>query len=202
MTRLRQEKSERRETKKIRHGTFTFDCVDCIIDQSNDRHYGGLLREKRRYVLKYSHPKWKMPFLVLAPSLLWYAHVAVLSAECIPSLPLAKSRLLADFCCLLWCLGAICIQHCWFIWRYFRFKLNEQIKLPTKRSYHHKCKETTWEENNKVAGHDTSQTLTSIGKKMSTVSICLRNSYMPQLYWYFCEFLHCLLNAKQMTFLK
>ena len=30
----------------MRRGTFTFDYVDCIIDQSNDSHYGGLWREK------------------------------------------------------------------------------------------------------------------------------------------------------------
>lgn len=39
---------EMRDTKGMRHGTFTFNCVDCIIDQSNDSHYGGLWREKRR----------------------------------------------------------------------------------------------------------------------------------------------------------
>ena len=27
-------------------GTFVFDCVDCVIDQSNDRHYGGLRRRE------------------------------------------------------------------------------------------------------------------------------------------------------------
>ena len=27
-------------------GTFIFDCVDCVIDQSNDRHYGGLRRRE------------------------------------------------------------------------------------------------------------------------------------------------------------
>lgn len=32
----------------MRHGTFTFDCIDCVIDQSNDSHYGGLWREKKK----------------------------------------------------------------------------------------------------------------------------------------------------------
>lgn len=40
--------SDMRDTKGMRHGTFIFDCVDCIIDKSNDGHYGGLWRGKRR----------------------------------------------------------------------------------------------------------------------------------------------------------
>lgn len=36
------ERSERDKGEVDEHGTFIFDCVDCIIDQSNDGHYGGL----------------------------------------------------------------------------------------------------------------------------------------------------------------
>lgn len=46
--RREERKNEMRDRRGMRHGTFTFDCVDCIIDQSNDGHYGGLWREKRR----------------------------------------------------------------------------------------------------------------------------------------------------------
>lgn len=52
-------------------GTFGFDCVDCVIDQSNDRHYGGLGRgwgerrgEEETGILKYSprsRRRWRRP---------------------------------------------------------------------------------------------------------------------------------------------
>lgn len=38
----------------MKENTFTFNCVNCIIDQSNDRHYGGLRKgESKRWVFKY-----------------------------------------------------------------------------------------------------------------------------------------------------
>lgn len=38
----------------MKENTFTFNCVNCIIDQSNDRHYGGLWKgESKRWVFKY-----------------------------------------------------------------------------------------------------------------------------------------------------
>lgn len=47
-TEVRVEVWGRRDTEGVRRGTFTLDCVDCIIHQSNDSHYGGLWKEERR----------------------------------------------------------------------------------------------------------------------------------------------------------